>query len=134
MSHFTVCPIGQVSRQNSGTQIDIYTPYADGLLGLGKYSHIYVLYWLHENDTAEKRRILQVRPRGNEKNPLTGVFATHSPVRPNPIALSRCGILSIDRNRIYVDEIDALDGSPVLDIKGYFPYSDDSRIRVPSWI
>jgi len=134
MDHCTVYPIGQVRKENSDIWIEVRAKYADGLLGLERYSHVYVLYWLHENDTAEKRSILQVHPRGNEKNPLTGAFAARSPVRPNPIALSRCRILSISENRICIDEIDALSGSPVLDIKGYIPYGDEPDVLVPRWI
>jgi tRNA (Thr-GGU) A37 N-methylase len=61
--------------------------------------------------------MLQVHPRRNPDNPLTGVFATHSPVRPNLIGVTRCGIINVRENVIEVDEIDAFDGSPVIDLK-----------------
>ncbi|UCF56354.1 MAG: SAM-dependent methyltransferase, partial [Deltaproteobacteria bacterium] len=57
-------------------------------------------------------------------NPLTGVFATRSPVRPNPISVYTCRILSIDGNVIHIEKIDALDGTPVIDIKPYVPRLD----------
>ena len=66
-------------------------------------------------------------------NPLTGVFATHSPRRPNPIALSRCRIREVTLDGILVDQIDALDGSPVIDIKSFFPLDDEGPVKVPDW-
>ena len=91
--------------------------YQRGLLRLDECSHVTVLYWFDRNDTPEKRSILQVHPQGNMKNPLTGVFATHSPVRPNLIAISRCKIISVKENIIEIDNIDAFADSPVLDLK-----------------
>ena len=133
MDQYHVSPVGIIVKKHSVTDIEIFDEYADALLGLDAYSHINVLYWLHENDTPEKRRTLQVHPRRDPKNPLTGVFATHSPVRPNPIALTLCRILSVDGHRIRIEEIDALDESPVLDIKGYIP-DTDLNVRVPEWV
>ena len=132
---FSLFPIGVVTRQDENLWIDIFEDYSDGLLGLEGFSHINVLFWFHENDTPEKRAVLQVHPRRDEQNPLTGVFATHSPVRPNLIGLTRCKILSIEGNRIIIEDIDALDGTPVIDIKCYIPDSDeDSEVQVPDWV
>ena len=131
---FQLHPIGVIHKRDGVVRIEIYPDYSDALLGLEQFSHINVLYWFHENDTAEQRSILRVHPCGNEQNPLTGVFATHAPVRPNPIALTLCKIVSIDGNQICVDNIDAYDGSPVIDIKSYFPHSiTEEHIRVPDW-
>ena len=94
--------------------------YQPGLLGLDKYSHITVVYWFDKNDNPVKRSILQVHPRGDQANPLTGVFGTHSPVRPNLIAISRCKIISVKDNIIEVEDIDAFHNSPVIDLKGDF--------------
>ncbi len=132
---FSLFPIGVVTRQDENLWIDIFEDYSDGLLGLEGFSHINVLFWFHENDTPEKRAVLQVHPRRDEQNPLTGVFATHSPVRPNLIGLTRCKILSIEGNRIIIEDIDALDGTPVIDIKCYIPDSGEgSEVRVPEWV
>lgn len=131
---FQVYPIGAVHKRDGEVRIEIYPEYENALVGLEQFSHIIVLYWFHENDTPDQRRILQVHPCGNEQNPLTGVFATHAPVRPNPIATTLCKILSLDGNQITVDDIDAYDGSPVIDIKSYFPHSITAEeIRVPDW-
>jgi tRNA (adenine37-N6)-methyltransferase len=112
-----VYPIGKVVKKDSRTLIVIDKKFEAGLLGMDRLSYITVLYWFDRNDTPEKRSILQVHPRGNMKNPLTGVFATHSPVRPNLIAVSRCKIISIKGYIIEIDDIDAFDGSPVIDLK-----------------
>ncbi|MBI9016253.1 MAG: tRNA (N6-threonylcarbamoyladenosine(37)-N6)-methyltransferase TrmO [Phycisphaerae bacterium] len=117
---FNIYPIGKVIRQGEKTMIVLDKQYAKGLLGLDKQKHLIVVYWFDKNDTPEKRAILQVHPRGNKDNPLTGVFGTHSPVRPNLIAISECKILSIKDNIIEIDKIDAFDNTPVIDIKGDF--------------
>jgi tRNA-Thr(GGU) m(6)t(6)A37 methyltransferase TsaA len=72
-----------------------------------------VLTWLH----LSSRDTLSVRPRNDESAPLTGVFSTRSPDRPNPIGLHRVRIRSIDGTRIGVADLEALDGTPVLDVK-----------------
>ncbi|MHB0959672.1 MAG: tRNA (N6-threonylcarbamoyladenosine(37)-N6)-methyltransferase TrmO [Pirellulaceae bacterium] len=114
---FTVHAIGWVRTADGKTTIVLDEKYQPGLLGVEKLSEIWVLYWFDRNDTPEKRSTLRVHPRGNPDNPLTGVFATRSPVRPNLIALSRCKILSVRGNVIEIDEIDALADTPVLDLK-----------------
>ena len=131
----TMCPVGHVRRNDTSLTIEIDPRYADALLGLADYSHILVFYWFHNNDTPEGRSILRVRPRGDRRNPLTGVFATHSPCRPNLIALTRCELTAVAGSTLTVSGLDALDGSPVLDIKGFIPGEPDpDQIRVPKWV
>ena len=132
---FSINPIGVVRKTDHDSCIEIFDEYADGLLGLEGFSHIYVFYWFDQNDTPEKRQTLQVHPRKDPRNPLTGVFATHSPLRPNLIALTRCKIGAIANNIIAIDEVDAYDGTPVIDIKCYIPGSPEaSDVRVPDWL
>ena len=78
---------------------------------------------------------MQVHPRGNPHNPLTGVFATRSPRRPNLVALSLCRVVAIKENIIEIGGIDAFDQTPVIDIKPYAPGSDVPResVGVPDW-
>ena len=118
--YFRAYPIGKVERKGGRTFIVLDKKYEPGLKGLEKHSYVHVIYWFDRNDTPEKRAILKVHPRGDKSNPLTGVFATHSPFRPNLIAISRCDIVSINGNVIEIKDIDAFDGSPVLDLKGDF--------------
>jgi tRNA-Thr(GGU) m(6)t(6)A37 methyltransferase TsaA len=130
---FKLKPVGIIKKSDGKIRIEIFDEYSDALLGLDGFSHIYVLYWFHENDAPDKRRTLQVHPRGDRNNPLTGVFATHSPLRPNLIALTLCKITVIDGNQIEIEDIDALDGSPVIDIKCYIPASVPD-VRLPGWV
>ena len=85
----------------------------DGLRGLQAGADVLVLTWL---DRA-RRDVLTVHPRGDTDRPLSGVFNTRSPDRPNPIGLHRVTILTIDGNRIRVSNLEAVDRTPVLDVK-----------------
>ncbi len=114
---FDLYPIGSVKKQEGHTYIVIDKQYEPGLMRLENFSHVTVIYWFDKNDTPEKRAVLQVHPQGNKDNPMRGVFATHSPVRPNLIAISRCKILSVKDNIIEIDNIDAFPDTPVLDLK-----------------
>jgi tRNA-Thr(GGU) m(6)t(6)A37 methyltransferase TsaA len=127
-------PVGVVTRTDDAVWIEIFDQFSDALLGLDKFSHIHVLYWFHDNDNTGGRNTLQVHPRGDTANPITGVFATHSSSRPNLIGLSICKVLSVEGNRIRIDAIDALAGSPVIDIKCFIPNRpEESSVNVPDW-
>ena len=114
---FTVYPIGWVRKAKGRTTIVVDEKYKAGLMGLEKFPEVWVLYWFDRNDTPQKRSILQVHPQGDKKNPKRGVFATHSPVRPNLIAMTRCKIISVKDNVIEIESIDAFPDTPVLDLK-----------------
>jgi len=131
---FKLFPVGKVEKQDKTARIRIFDAYVDALLGLAEWSHVNVFYWFDKNDVPQKRRMLQVRPRGDSKLPLTGVFACRSPVRPNLIALSVCRILSVKDSLVTVDEIDAFDGTPVLDLKPFSPMDAPKEgVKVPGW-
>lgn len=124
---YRVRPVGfirspLVDRENAPRQGDEGAPEArielaedvlPALVGLHVGDEVLVLTWLHQAE----RDVLQVYPRGKLDRPLTGVFATRSPDRPNPIGLHRVSVLAIDGNRLRVGPIEAIDGTPVLDIK-----------------
>jgi len=131
---FTLKAIGHVQRADGKTRIILEKQYQPGLLGMEKWSHVMVVWWFDKNDTPQRRAILQVHPRGNRENPLTGVFATRSPVRPNLIALTCCKIQSVTDNVIEIDSIDAFDGTPVIDLKPYVPHFDAAENATsPDW-
>lgn len=90
---------------------------ADGLRDLQAGDDLFVLTWLHR----ARRDVLLVHPRGDERNPLTGVFSTRSPSRPNPIGLHRVRVLAVDGLRVRVSELEAVDGTPVVDVKPVLP-------------
>lgn len=131
---FNLVPIGEVEKKGKDVALRIYDEYVDGLLGLDEWSHVNVFYWFDQNDTPPQRRVLRVHPRGDKQNPLTGVFACRAPVRPNLIALSVCRILSVQGNRVTLDELDAFDATPVLDLKPFSPPDAPTKdLRVPAW-
>ena len=132
---YTLRPVGVVAKKKGEVALDILPAFQDALSGLENFSHVIVLYWFDRNDRPEKRRILQVHPRGDSRNPLTGVFATRSPVRPNLIGLSVCKIRSVKDHRVLVENIDAFDGTPILDLKPYIPRNDCiPDAKVPNWV
>jgi len=93
--------------------LEIYPWAADGLHRLAAGDEILVITWFHQ----AQRRTLQVRPRSELRNPLTGVFATRSPDRPNPLGLHPVVVLAIDGRRLRIGPIEAIDGTPVVDVK-----------------
>ena len=93
--------------------LEIEPQFADAIAGLAPQDAILVLTWLHEAD----RGTLQVHPRDDLRNPLSGVFATRSADRPNPIGLHRVTVREIVGHRLRVFPMEAVDGTPILDIK-----------------
>ena len=110
-------------------------PFRPALAGLGHFSHVIALWWPDQLDPAWGA-ILQSEPPYAPGH-VTGVFASRAPYRPNPIALTVCPILSVDEAAgiVRVADIDALDGSPLFDLKAYFPVCDRVRAaRIPAWL
>lgn len=90
---------------------------AQGLSGVAAGDELWVITWLHAAD----REVLQVHPRDDVTNPLTGVFATRSPDRPNPLGLHPVTVRAIEGARLRVGPIEAIDGTPVVDVKPVLP-------------
>src|SRR5262249_45143486 len=95
---------------------------ARGLLGLEQGAEVIVITWLHR----AHRDVLEVHPRGDPEAPLAGVFATRSPHRPNPLGLHRVIVREISGNRLRIGPIEAVDGTPVVDIKALLDHLDDA--------
>ncbi len=132
---YTIQPIGHVVKNAGKVRIEILAQCKDALLGLDGFSHVFVFYWFDRNNSPERRAILRVHPRWNKENPLTGVFTARSPFRPSPIGLTVCKIKSIDGGIITVDDIDAFDGTPIIDLKPYIPRLDRiPNASVPDWV
>ena len=130
-----VHPIGTVISRKDRSVIAIRPELAAALGGLEGFSHVWVIFWFHENDRPESRAILKVHPRRDPGNPLTGIFATRAPVRPNLIGLTCCRIVSLKKNILEVEGLDARKGTPILDLKPYIPYSDAlPEAKVPWWV
>lgn len=95
---------------------------AQGLMGIKAGDELIVLTWLH----LAERDVLQVHPRGDPNRPLTGVFATRSPDRPNPMGLHRVSVLEVTEQKLRVAPLEAIDGTPIVDIKPVLSGSDPS--------
>ena len=91
----------------------------EGLEGIAVGDEMVLVTWLHQAD----RDLLKVHPRRDKNRPLTGVFATRSPHRPNPIGLHRVTVLEIAGNKLKVGPLEAMDGTPIVDIKPVLPQS-----------
>ncbi len=113
---FKIVPVGYI-RKNGETFIEILPEFVEAAEDLREGDWIKLILWFHESDSPERRKTLKVHPHGDPGNPLTGVFATRSPVRPNPLALYTVQINRIEENKLHIDRIDAMDGTPVADIK-----------------
>ncbi len=110
--------IGKVEKVEGDISIiDIDPRYCPGLDRLETYKEIFVLYWFHQRDNDKHRNVLTVVPRRHGETEERGVFASHSPSRPNPIGLTRVELLSIEGCRLTVKGLDAFEGSPVVDLK-----------------
>ena len=135
-TRYTIKPIGVIrselrNRQDAPRQgfkgapkawIEMNSEVIEGLEGIALGNEIVLITWLHQ----AHREILKVHPRRDQNRPLTGVFTTRSPDRPNPIGLHRVTVLEIVGNRLKVGPIEAIDGTPIIDIKPVLPQSADS--------
>ncbi len=102
--------------------LEVDATIAEGLEGIAAGNEIILITWFHR----ARRDILKVHPRGDKNRPLTGVFSTRSPDRPNPLGLHRVKVLEVTGNKLKVGPIEAIDGTPVIDIKPVLPRSADS--------
>lgn len=126
-ARYEVIPVGWVQsalteRSQAPRQADEGAPpawlafeprVAAAIGGLRPGAEVIVLTWLDRAD----RDVLVTRPRGDPASPLTGVFSTRSPDRPNPVGVHRATVTAVDGLRVQVDRLEALDGTPVIDIK-----------------
>ena len=138
LDEYSVYPIGLIHREDDEIYLEILPQFRPGLKQLEHFSHITVLFWAHQHSSIEERSSidLQVNPP-YAPDKLTGVFATRSEYRPNPILSTPCKIEAIDQQAgiIHVNMIDGYDHSPILDIKGYYPVMD--RVKdaiIPDWL
>lgn len=129
-------PIGRVAVDESGFALRIDAAFRPALHGLDGFSHLQVLFWCNGVDEPDLRRVLDCDRPYRKAPAKLGIFATRSPVRPNPIALTACQVLALDVDGgvVRVGFIDAEDGTPILDLKPYQPCIDRVRdVAVPSW-
>ena len=116
------------------SEIHVNETCAEGLIGLDLFSHAVVVFFMHES-SFDASSPLTRRPRGRDDMPLLGIFAQRSKHRPNPIGITPVELLEVKDNIVKVQGLDAIDGTPVLDIKPYVPAFDRvENATVPEWI
>jgi tRNA-Thr(GGU) m(6)t(6)A37 methyltransferase TsaA len=129
-------PIGYVRRRENRIILEVMEPYRPAMKQLDQFTHIMIFWWADKHDNEKSRSIMQTEPP-YAKGKITGVFATRAEYRPNPIAMTTCKILKVDETNgiIEVTDIDAYDGTPIVDLKAYFPVCDRVKeARIPKWL
>ena len=123
---YEIRTVGYVKKDEDPPYLEINGEYWEATTHLELFSHAIVLWWIDGRDTPENRRTLLANPPKNKGPVPSGVFSCRSPSRPNPIGHTIVRILLIvnESRRIYIDHMDANDGSPLIDIKPYLPSSD----------
>ncbi|MBN1797525.1 MAG: SAM-dependent methyltransferase [Spirochaetales bacterium] len=133
---FNIQPIGYIRRDNDSIWLEIEEDFRPALKELERFSHCLVFWWVDQLDDETIRAVLEVElPYAPDVT--AGVFACRSPVRPNPIAVTTCKIEGIDEKKgiMRITNIDAFDGTPVIDVKAYIPVCDRVKeYTVPAWL
>jgi tRNA-Thr(GGU) m(6)t(6)A37 methyltransferase TsaA len=133
---FEMVPIGRVRRDDDAVVLAIDAPFRPALKQLGHFSHVMVFWWADQFDRDEYRQMLQTDPPYAQGH-LTGVFATRAPYRPNPVAMTTCPIVDVDEEAglVRVSNLDAFDGTRIVDLKAYFPVCDRvETAHIPDWL
>ena len=133
--NFTVSPIGIIRIKDEQYFICLYNKFTEGLKHIGGFSHLQVIWWAHLADSPEARKKLTATNLFKNAPRHTGVFASRTPERPNPLMLSSVRIKNVDYDKgiIAIPFIDAEDGSPVLDIKPYYPVERIRNCHTPPY-
>ena len=121
-------PIQPAGAKGIAGSVEIYEMFAEGLKDLEGFSHIILIYHLHRSRGFK----LLVKPFLDDQ--LRGVFATRAPRRPNAIGISVVRLLQVDRNILKIEDVDILDGTPLLDIKPYVPTFDEREAVRTGWL
>lgn len=132
---FQIKTIGQVIQNPEGMAIQLERKYIPGLAQAGGFSHLQVVWWAHLADNPRGRETLKVRKLFRKAPDELGIFGTRSPARPNPIMVSTIKVSKMDFQAgiIHTPFVDAEPGTPVLDIKPYFPMERVRNCQVPEW-
>lgn len=132
------CPVTEMSKGNWGrieSEIRLDPRYVPGLAGLEGFSHVIVVFHLDRAGAFDPAKQLTRRPRGTESMGEVGVFAQRTKYRPNPVGVTAVELVAIRGNALVVRGLDALDGTPVLDVKPYMPMFDHvADARLPDWV
>lgn len=141
MEKITLNPIGYVKNgvkeprfgnfADEISEVVVDKEFEESLLGIDDYSHVIIVYWMDK----VKEHVVKHRPQGNPNVPIVGIFACRCPQRPNPIGITTVKLLEQKGNVIKVKGLDVLDGTPVIDIKPYWPqYDRVENGKIPDWV
>ncbi len=143
MEDIVITPIGRVKNSvgerkdvswgEDVSVIELVEEYRTGLAGLEDFSHAIIIYHL-DKAHYERERHLQRRPQNREDMPLVGIFSQRGKDRPNRIGETTVEIISVSDGALTVKGLDAVDGTPVIDIKPYYPAYDKREATVPEWV
>ncbi|HXZ85113.1 MAG TPA: tRNA (N6-threonylcarbamoyladenosine(37)-N6)-methyltransferase TrmO [Myxococcota bacterium] len=115
-------------------KIELLPEYRAGLRGLAEFSHVLVIAYLHGASFDPARHLVR-RPRGQADMPELGIFAQRAKDRPNPLGVTVVELLAVEPDGLRVRGLDAIDGTPIVDLKPYFPDFDSAlNARVPEWV
>ena len=141
MKKIILAPIGVVknkvknprfgSFKDEVAEIVLKKKFTDALTGIEDYSHVVVVYWMDK----VKDKVITHRPQGNSQVPIVGIFSCRCPQRPNPIAVTTVKLLGCIGNKLKVEGLDILNGTPIIDIKPYWPvYDEVKKAKIPKWV
>jgi tRNA-Thr(GGU) m(6)t(6)A37 methyltransferase TsaA len=133
---YQIYPVGTIRRKDKDFYLELNEEFKPAIRQLDKFSHLIVLWWADKYADDKHRSIIEIRPPYAEDK-LTGIFATRAEYRPNPIGITTCEILKVDVDDgiIKVKNIDAFDGTKIMDIKAYFPVLDKAKdTHIPDWL
>ncbi len=141
MEEINLKPIGFVKNNikeprygnfaNEISEIIVDKKFTDALNNIEDYSHIIIVYWMDK----VKDYVITHRPQGNPNVPIVGIFACRCPQRPNPIAITTIKLIKHKDNKLKVKGLDILDGTPIIDIKPYWPqYDKVENEKIPNWV
>ena len=135
VTHGRPWPPGDERWEEQVAEIELDHAWAEALDGLDGFSHIWVVWWPDRVPAGETPGILHVHPEGREEMPEVGLFATRSPRRPNPVAITAVRLLELQGNYLHVLGLDACVGSPILDLKPYLRRGDlIPDATAPAWL
>ena len=141
MKEIKIKPIGYVKNKviknrfggfgKEISTIQLEKCYSGALKGIEDYSHVIIVYWMDK----VKEHMIMHRPQGNPEVPIVGIFACRCPQRPNPIGITTVKLLEQKDDQIIVQGLDILDGTPIIDIKPYWPqYDRPGKAKIPDWV
>ena len=141
MEEIKIKPIGFVRNNvkeprfgdfaNEISEIIVDEKFTEALDGIDDYSHVIIVYWMDK----VKDYVIKHQPQGNPNVPIVGIFACRCPRRPNPIAITTVKLVGHKENKITVKGLDVIDGTPVIDIKPYWPQYDKVEDgKIPDWV